>query len=69
MSVASYGCDADFAGMAAVHCSRCHLSFADRPGLRRASDVVARICAIGALGRRKTTAAIALGIKIATCPA
>ena len=41
MSVASCGCDATFAGMAACHCLRCHLrglehdlrrlSFADRP--------------------------------------
>ena len=25
------GCDATFAGMAACHCLKCHLSFADRP--------------------------------------
>ena len=31
MSVASCGCDATFAGRAACHCLRCHLSFADRP--------------------------------------
>ena len=31
MSVASCGCDATFAGMAACHCLKCHASFADRP--------------------------------------
>ena len=31
MSVASCGCDAAFAGMAACHCLGSHASFADRP--------------------------------------
>jgi hypothetical protein len=31
MSIISCGCDAAFAGMAACHCGKRHLSFADRP--------------------------------------
>jgi len=31
VSVASCGCDAAFAGLAACHCGKCHRSFADRP--------------------------------------
>ena len=36
-------CDATFAGMAACHCSRCHLSFADRPAYD-AHRVIMRPC-------------------------
>ena len=31
MSVASCGCDATFAELAACHCGKCHRSFADPP--------------------------------------
>jgi len=35
MSAGCCGCDATSAGLAACHCLKCHLSFADRPMPRR----------------------------------
>ncbi len=43
MSLVSCGCDADFAGQAVCHCSKCHLSFADRPAFD-AHVVIMRPC-------------------------